>query len=111
MHYDLKVEACDLATQNFELLPLGETSHELRLAEGATVIGRLLKDGKPLAGVEVGIVQENRTAGHFTGARSIGTDAAGRFTFSNIGPVGNWSVYGLMSSMQGQGGGRSFDPR
>jgi hypothetical protein len=71
----------------------------LRLGTGATVTGRLLKDGKPLAGVSVGLVQEDRGVERFTGALSIGTDADGKFAFSNVAPAGQWVVYGQMASL------------
>jgi hypothetical protein len=101
--YDLRVEARGLATKNFGLLELGEKPHELRLGQGATVFGRLLQNGKPVAGVNVGLVQQNLGVGVFTGARVVGTDAEGKFTFVNVGPAGEWNVFGTMSSLAPRG--------
>ncbi|HSZ58045.1 MAG TPA: hypothetical protein VK797_20445 [Tepidisphaeraceae bacterium] len=101
--FDVKVEARALATQRFALLPLGQPSHDLQLHEGATVIGRLMLDGKPLAGVNVGLVQADRGVEVFTGPRKLATDADGRFTFVNIAPHGQWIVYGAMEDLLTRG--------
>ena len=101
--YDLRVEARGLARRNFALVPLGAEERILQLGDGATVAGRILKDGKPLANVEIGLVQQNRGVEDFVGADTIGTDAQGRFSFVNVGPGGDWLVYGLMHSMAGHG--------
>jgi len=97
--YDIQVEARGLATRRFALVPLGDQSHELHLTEGATVTGRLMKNGKPLSGITIGLVQDDRSYEGFTGAQKIATDAQGRFTFLNVSPPGEWDVYGLMKSM------------
>jgi hypothetical protein len=98
----VRVEAPGLATQNL-VLEMGETVHEIELGEGATVSGRAMKDGKPLAGIKVGLVQEDRGAGSFTGVHTIGTDEEGKFKFLNVAPEGKWVVYGTMSSMGDKG--------
>lgn len=97
--YDVEVEARGLATRRFALVRLGDESHELQLTEGATVTGRLMKNGKPLSGITIGLVQDDRSYESFTGAQTIATDAQGRFTFLNVSPPGEWDVYGLMKSM------------
>jgi hypothetical protein len=101
--YDLRIEARGLARRNFALVPLGAEERVLQLSDGATVAGRILKDGKPLANVEIGLVQHNRGVEDFVGAETIGTDAQGRFSFVNVGPSGDWYVYGLMHSIGSQG--------
>jgi hypothetical protein len=48
---DLEVEARGLATARYALLRAGADPHALKLGEGATVTGKLVRDGKPLARV------------------------------------------------------------
>lgn len=99
---DVQVEARGLATTNFELLAVGKP-HELRIGTGATVVGKATIDGKPLANASIGLVQENRRCGVFTGARTIGTNENGEFTFSNVGPKGEYFVYGIMAGLGERG--------
>lgn len=100
---DVKVFARGLGPRVFNLLSPGAAGHELKLGTGATVTGRLTKDGKPLAGVNVGMVQKDRGTENFTGHLTIGTDADGRFMFSNVAPPGEWVVYGKMEDLAAQG--------
>lgn len=101
---DLEVDARGLAVARFALLPAGPTVHALKLGEGATVTGRLVtKDGQPLAGVEVGMVSADRGVEQFAGPYRVGTDAAGRFTFSNVVPDRDYFVYGAMTALAGRG--------
>ena len=100
---DLEVEARGLAVGKFMLLPAGPAVHVLKLGEGATVTGRLLKDGEPLSGVEVGMVSADRGVEQFAGPYRVGTDAAGRFTFSTIVPNRDYVVYGAMTALAGRG--------
>lgn len=101
---DLQAEARGLATRNFPLRSAGEKLHDLVLSEGVTVVGRVLdRQGAPVAGVSVGLVQQNRRCELFTGAHEIGTGLDGRFCFSNIGPNQGHLLYGLMSSFGDRG--------
>lgn len=100
---DVEVEARGLARGRFALLASGAETHDLRLARGATVTGRLVKDGKPVAGVRVGLVQTDRSTETFSGHSEIGTDADGRFTFANVAPAGTFYVYGIMDDLRDRG--------
>jgi hypothetical protein len=77
--------------------------HKIKLTAGATLTGRLLRDGKPVAGAGVGLVQANRDASTFLGESSIGTDENGRFTFLNVHADSDYFVYGLMGSLKDGG--------
>ncbi len=101
--FDIEVEARGLAKKKFELLAVGGQGHDLHLGRGATVTGRLAKDGAGVGGVRVGLVQMDRQPEVFTGAAEIGTDAEGRFTFPNVGPEGQYCVYAIMDSLKGAG--------
>ena len=98
--FDIEIEARGLAQRTFQGLATGGKTHELTLELGATVLGRLLKDGRGVANVAVGLVQANRSAGGFVGEYTIGTDAEGRFIIPNVAPNQKYFVYGKMSSLQ-----------
>src|SRR5262249_1921753 len=53
--------------------------HRIKMTAGATLTGRLVRDGQPVSGVEVGFVQASRNSSTFLGAIVIGTDKDGRF--------------------------------
>jgi uncharacterized GH25 family protein len=100
---DLKVDARGLVPENIALLPMGQPAPDIKLSEGAIVSGRIMRDGKPVAGIGVGMVQKDRSSERFLGQLTIGTDADGRFTFSNVGANRDWYVYGLMASTKSLG--------
>jgi hypothetical protein len=102
--YDLEVEARGFAKRLMDLLPTGEKPHEIRLTEGATVRGRILKDGKPLAGIAVGLVQCDRGATQFLGVCRIGANGMGRFTFVNVHSNCDYFVYTAMGDAARLGG-------
>src|SRR5262249_40349626 len=77
--------------------------HDLNLTEGASVKGRLLKDGKPLSGIEMGISGVEREASVYIGDYIVGTDKDGRFLFVNLPPNHDYFLYGKMASLGGNG--------
>ncbi len=103
--YDLEVEARGFAKCLVGLLPTGEKMHEIRIAEGATVQGRILKDGKPMPGIAVGLVQCNTAgSGRFVGCYHIATNDDGRYTFVNVHPNDDYFVFTAMSDVARLGG-------
>jgi hypothetical protein len=100
---DVKVSARALANRTFSELVCGTNRHQLTLLEGATVAGRVLFEGKPLPGIEVGMVSVDRGMENFTGNFDIGTDAHGRFAFVNLPPNVDYFVYGLMKALKPYG--------
>jgi protocatechuate 3,4-dioxygenase beta subunit len=102
--YDLEVEARGFARRRIDLLPTGEQVHEIKIAEGATVEGRILKAGKPVAGAAVGLVQCDRGHREFVGAYAIATDAQGRYTFTSVHPNDDYFVYTMMGNAERLGG-------
>lgn len=75
----------------------------LKMTPGATLAGRVVRDGKPVAGCEVGMVQVSRSSDQFLGETSVGTDAGGRFTFVNVHPDESYFVYTLMGTIPDSG--------
>ena len=102
--YELEVEASGFAKRLVDLLPTGETMHEIKLTEGATVRGRILKDGKPVPGIAVGLVQCDCGAGKFVGPYQIAADGDGRFSFVNVHPNDDYFVFTAMSDAVRFGG-------
>jgi uncharacterized GH25 family protein len=75
----------------------------IRMTAGATLSGRFVREGKPVAGAIVGLVQANRGLFNYLGDTSIGTDENGRFTFLNVHPNDDYFVYGLIGAIKGGG--------
>jgi peroxiredoxin len=99
----VEVEARAFAKGVFQKLAAGETVHELKLTEGAGISGRLLKDGQPLAGIEMSVSGADRSAEIYVGDFSVGTDKEGRFQLTSLPPNRAYLVCAKMSSLAGQG--------
>ncbi len=99
-HSDLNVEGSGVARRIVTGRKPEANPHTIKMTAGATVIGRLVRDGKPVSGVSVGLVQVNRGSQTFLGDTSIGTDEQGRFTFLNVHPDEDYFVYGVMESFK-----------
>jgi beta-lactamase regulating signal transducer with metallopeptidase domain/uncharacterized GH25 family protein len=100
---DVRVEARALAHKQFTKLTSGTTLHKLALTEGATITGRVTWQGKPLAGVSVGLVSSKRDMENFTGNFDVGTDAQGRFSLVNLPPDVDYMIYGMMGTLHKYG--------
>jgi hypothetical protein len=100
---DLRIEGNVVATQIVYGCKPQANPRRIVMTRGATLKGRIVRDGKPVAGVAVGLVQTSRSAQSFLGELEIGTDADGRFTFLNVHPDDSYFVYGLISSLKDQG--------
>lgn len=100
---DLQISARATATKKFPLVPSGNKENRLQLSAGATVRGRLLDHGKPLAGVLVGLAQADRGAEDYISATQIGTDSNGQFLFTNVPADRDYFVYGIMNSLRKRG--------
>ncbi|MBI1853442.1 MAG: carboxypeptidase regulatory-like domain-containing protein [Planctomycetes bacterium] len=99
----VNVSARNLAPRDFEKLEAGPKRHDLVLLDGAIVTGRVLREGKPVAGVRVGLVQADRDAERFLGNDDVGTDDDGHFAFLNVPPGDRFVVYGTMGSLRQMG--------
>ncbi len=99
---DLQVDAKGAMRANFELVASGEEQHRLSLEKGATVVGRVVKEGRGVAGVAVGFNQGRHGIQHNLGTWSVETDTAGRFSIANL-PIGEeLFVAGLIDSLRNQ---------
>jgi hypothetical protein len=100
----VRVRARSQATRICRELAFGDPPHVIRLDAGASVYGQLLRAGKPVPDVEVGLAQTFRGSDSFVGAYTIGTNKDGFFEFVNVKSDDDYFVYGIMSTLQSIGG-------
>lgn len=99
----LDVETRTFAKTRFASVPAGEAVHELKLTEGGSVTGCLIKDGVPVAGVEVILSDVMRGAESSMGYFTALTSESGKFTFLNIPPSRSYNFYAKMQSLSEKG--------
>ena len=97
------VEARGFARGVFQSLATGGAVHTLKLTAGATLKGRVAKDGQPLAGVVIDVSGANREASAYVGDFSIATDADGKFLLANLPPRTEYVLCGTMDSLSARG--------
>ncbi|HEX5219148.1 MAG TPA: redoxin domain-containing protein [Verrucomicrobiae bacterium] len=98
------VVARGFAKRVFQKLATGDTRHELKLTEGVTLKGRVVKEGQPLPGVEIGVAGTERRAEIYIGDFSVATDQNGEFRFVNLPANTTYNLYGIMKSLSERGG-------
>ncbi len=76
---------------------------EITLTPGVKVTGRVVKDGQPLAGVQIGLTQADRNMDRYIGMFSIGTDADGKFTVEHVPENDQYDVLATMQSLGERG--------
>jgi len=107
----LEVEARGMAPAIFTSLATGLDRHTLVVTEGATVRGRLIENGKPVANGEIGLMARQHgwaanlaLVGYPLPEIRIGTSDDGTFAISNVPPSVDWYLYGKMQSLARLGG-------
>jgi hypothetical protein len=81
----------------------------LRLKAGSSVSGRLFFEGRPLAGVKLGMATEERECGKSFVDLHSETGADGRFVFGNIPAGTKLQLFARMDAMQKYGAGFRVD--
>lgn len=95
---DVRIRARNLAPKiATALLPAVEPP-TIAMTVGATVMGRIARNGKPLPGIRVGLVQTNRFSRNWLGPEEIGTDEQGRFLLLAVAPHDEYLLHGFMGS-------------
>jgi hypothetical protein len=80
-------------------LPTGEKRHSITVTDGATIQGRLVRDGKPVANAEFALRTHSQSAGTTFQVVRIGTNEKGEFAITNV-PAGRvWDLYPTMDSL------------
>ena len=100
---DLLIEGNGVAPRIVAACKPERNPQRIVMTAGATLTGRLVRDGKPVPGAAVGLAQVSRNAETFLGDTSIGTDSDGRFTFVNVHPDDDYFVYGMMGTFHDEG--------
>jgi len=101
----LIVEARGMAPK-FVILPTGTERQKVVVSLGALVRGRVMKDGKPIAGIEVGLIPRDPWVGggdlDIKGSVydeiRIGTRDDGSFAIPNVPAAGEWELFPTMES-------------
>jgi len=87
----------------FENWTPGNTVHELTLVAGASLQGRLLHAGKPVAHADVRLDNFGSESGSTFWHYSALTDDQGRFSFAHLPPNRSCALYGTMASLADRG--------
>lgn len=98
----VQIQAAGLAPANV-WLPVSNDVRTIKLDVGAVVRGRVIKDGKPLGGVRVGISGKDRSSEIFAGHYETTAAGDGTFAFNHLPPDTAWYFYGLMTSLKSHG--------
>lgn len=99
----LRIEGQALARGLFNDARPGGKRRTFVLTEGATITGRILKAGKPMANVVIGACGADRMVGNFVGDFSVASREDGRFALTYLPPGREYFVYGHMSSLTNLG--------
>jgi len=93
------ISAPKLAAQKVWLSPSNGVQI-IEMKTGCMVRGRLLRDGEPVVGMQVGVSGKERESSVFAGHYAVTTGADGRFEFKHLRPATAWWLFGKMSSLQ-----------
>jgi protocatechuate 3,4-dioxygenase beta subunit len=106
----LLVEARSMAPK-FVVMSTGSKRQTVAVSEGAVIRGRLVADGKPVGGAEIGLIARERGGfgssldidGNRYGEMRVGTQEDGSFAITNVPSPVEWYVYGKMESLGSRG--------
>lgn len=100
---DVKVSADELAGTRGKLLKPGKQTHRIVVPEGAKVTGKLVRDGKPLSGADVAVVQTERGVdNHFIKAVLATTDERGVFHFQALPASQEYVIFSPVGQRDGE---------
>lgn len=94
-------EGRGVAKQWVTLKPGGD--YLLKLPEGVTLTGQILRDEQPVKGISVSATTTERECGKYFNCDSVATDTNGHFTLMNVPPNREFVVFTSMKSLQGTG--------
>jgi hypothetical protein len=96
---DIKVWPRQASPYYGALLSTGDAVNEVTVTPGASITGRVVKDGQPLKGIVVRLSQEERDVEHYIGEFDATTDDQGKFTFKHVMPNTKYNLYPTMKSL------------
>lgn len=95
---DFSIEANGYVSRSFSEVHPGAGTNEYVLSQGATITGRLIKDGTPVPDAGIGIYGVK--GGGFLNSSSVVTDGNGRFIFSGLPAREEFYLFGIMRSLR-----------
>jgi len=84
-------------------VPSGTDRKVITVTEGATIRGRLVRNGEPVGQAEIGLSTHTRRSGEALPEVRVGTDDEGKFALTNIPPGRIWYLYAKMESLGSRG--------
>lgn len=75
----------------------------IKLPEGVSLTGQVLRDGQPIQGVSIAATTTDRTCGVYFNCDAAATDTNGRFLLLNVPPNREFVVFTTMKSLHGDG--------
>ena len=94
---DIRVEGHGFCGEQRELLKPGAEPQSIEVRTGATVTGRLMHHGQPVAGMSIAVVQLNRSTADDIFIAAVGdvTDSEGRFEIRYLPPDQRYCIYSV----------------
>jgi hypothetical protein len=99
---DVEVRAKGFSTFLLRHITAGPRQ-KLVLERGATIVGRVVRDGQPVPRVAMTVTWTERTSNYFSGPWEALTDENGRFEIPNVTAQRDVYLYAKMSSLKGRG--------
>jgi hypothetical protein len=90
---DLRINAAGYAPTEIKWERGNDKALRVQLGHGAVIRGRLLIGTQPLRGVELGLVQRNRSLGNINTPAEVSTDEEGVFQFEQLPPSMDYALY------------------
>jgi hypothetical protein len=100
---DIRVNARGFASTNTLLLSPGEDAKEFTLGAGATIVGRLVHEGKGVANAVISAQQEEMRVERFIGYFNTRTDEEGSFKIEHVKGGEKYVVRATMASVGERG--------
>ncbi|MFI5175810.1 MAG: hypothetical protein ACHQKY_13190 [Terriglobia bacterium] len=100
----LRVTARGMAPKHFTM-PTGGERKIVVVTGGAIIRGRLMYNGRPVAGAEVGLIPHDAGVGRWYPEVRIGTAEDGTFAITNVPPGRIWLLHPMMESLASRGVG------
>lgn len=94
-------EGRGVAKQWVTLKPGGD--YLLKLPDGVTLTGQVLRDGQPVKGASIAATTSDRICGVYFNCDAVATDSQGRFLLLNVPPNREFAVFTTMKSLNGNG--------
>ncbi len=94
----LRIAGAAFAAQVVGFHKPGEAAQDYAMTVGATIRGKLVKDGKPVAGITVGARESDRAFERRTEDREAVTDEQGVFIIEHVSSSDDYLVYAKMKS-------------